>query len=69
MCPHSSESQPQPGLHQKKSYQQAKGGDPVPLLCTGENPPGVLCPVMESSVQIGNLVRNSQKFSLRSVIR
>ena len=28
MCPHSPESQPCPGLHQK-----GKGGDPAPLLC------------------------------------
>ena len=33
VCPRSAESQPYPGLHQKKRGQQAEGGDPVPLLC------------------------------------
>jgi len=28
MCPHSPESQPDPGLHEKKCGQQVKGGDP-----------------------------------------
>jgi len=31
MCPHSSESNLHPGLHQKKHGQQIKGGDPSPL--------------------------------------
>ena len=44
VCPRSSESQPYLGLHQKKCGPQVEGGDPAPLLCTGETSPGVLCP-------------------------
>ena len=51
MCPHSPESQPYPGLHQKKHNQQVEGGDSAPLLSAGEASPGVVCPNMESSVQ------------------
>ncbi|GAB0181926.1 cAMP-dependent protein kinase inhibitor alpha [Grus japonensis] len=32
MCTHSPESQPCPGLHQKKCDQQVEGGDSPPLL-------------------------------------
>jgi len=34
-----------------KHSQQGKGGDPVPLLCSGETLPGVLCSDVESLVQ------------------
>ena len=51
MCPCSTENQPDSGLHQKKHGQQIKGGDPAPLLCTGETSSGVLPPDVESSVQ------------------
>ena len=51
MCPYSQESQPYSGLHQEKHGQQGKGGEPVPLVCTDEISPGVLCPDVESSVQ------------------
>ena len=51
MCRHSPESQSHPELHQKNCGQQVKGGDPAPLLCSGEASPGVLCPDVESSVQ------------------
>ena len=51
MCPCSPESQSYPGLHQKKCGQWVKGGDPAPLLCTGEASPGLLHPDVESSVQ------------------
>ena len=37
-APRSPESQQYPGLHQKLCDQQGKGGDPAPLLCTGEAP-------------------------------
>jgi len=53
MCSHSPESQSYPGLHQKHHGQQGKGGDPVPLLCTGETSPGVLHSDVESSEQEG----------------
>ena len=48
---HDPESQPYPGLHQKKSGQQGKEGDPDRLLYAGETSAGVLCPHVESSVQ------------------
>ena len=54
MCPHSPESQPYPGLHQKKQKkcgQRVEGGDPAPLFCAGEASPGVMHPDLEFSVQ------------------
>ncbi|PKU45929.1 hypothetical protein llap_3764 [Limosa lapponica baueri] len=47
----SPESQPHPGLHQKKCSQQVEGGDSAHLLCSHETPSGVLCPALESSAQ------------------
>ena len=51
MCPHNPESQPYPGLHQKKRGQQGKGGDPAPFFFAGETSPEVLHLCVESSVQ------------------
>ncbi|PKU45287.1 rna-directed dna polymerase from mobile element jockey- hypothetical protein [Limosa lapponica baueri] len=51
LCARSPESQPYPGLHQKKHGQQVKGGDSIPLLHSHETLPGVLCPALESSAQ------------------
>jgi len=47
MCSRRLESQLYPVLHQKKCGQLVEGGDSVPLLCSGETSPGVLCPTLE----------------------
>ena len=51
MCTRSPEGQPYPGLHQKKRGQKVEGGDSVPLLRSGDSPPGVLHPALEPSAQ------------------
>ena len=51
MCPYSPESQPYPGLHQKKCGEKVKRGDPALLFCTCEASLGVLHLDVESSVQ------------------
>jgi len=51
MCIRNLESQPYHGLHHKKHGQQVKGSASAILLHSGETPPGVLHPALESSVQ------------------
>jgi len=50
-CSCSLESHPYPALHPKKCGEQGEGGDPDHLLCSGESSPGLLHPVVGSSVQ------------------
>ena len=50
-CALAAQKEPYPELHQKKLGHEVEGGDPAPLLCTGETLPGVLHPDGESSVQ------------------
>ena len=45
------EGQWDPGVHQEEGGQQVEGGSPSPLLCPGEAPSAVLCPVLGSPVQ------------------
>ena len=42
---------PESQLHQEKRGQQVKGGDSAALLRSGETPPGVLYPALESLAQ------------------
>ena len=51
VCPCNPDSQPYPGLHQKKCDQRVEEGDPVPIFYTGEISPGILCPDMGSLTQ------------------
>jgi len=38
-------------MYPKQCGQQVEGGDSAPLFCSGETPPGVLCPALEPSAQ------------------
>jgi len=51
MCPSCKEAVRCPGLHWEKYCLQIEGGDPSPLLSTGEATAGVLRPVLSSPVQ------------------
>jgi len=42
------------GLHHQQHGQQIEGGDSAPPLCSGETPPGVLCPALEPPAQEGH---------------
>lgn len=50
-APSAQTAQMHPGLHKKRTGQQAEGGDFPPLLCPHENPPGVLHSALESLTQ------------------
>jgi len=51
VCPCCKEGKRYPGLHYTKYCKKVEGGDPSPLLSTGEATLGVLCPVLGSTVQ------------------
>ena len=51
MYPGCQEGQWDPGVHEEECGQKDEGGSPPPLLCPGETPSGVLCPVLSSPVQ------------------
>jgi len=50
-CPGCQEGQWDPGVHHEECGQQVEGGSSPPLLCPGEAPSAVLCPVLGSPVQ------------------
>jgi len=50
-CTGCQEGQWDPGVQQEDCGQQVEGGSPPPLLCPGEAPSAVLCPVLGSPVQ------------------
>lgn len=42
-CAYSPQTKLHPELHQKENGQQDEGGNSVPLLCSSETSPGMLC--------------------------
>jgi len=54
MCSCSPEGQQYPGLHEKKRGQQVEGSDSAYLVHSGETPPGLLHPSLESPAQEGH---------------
>lgn len=51
MCDSSPENQPYPGLHQNQYGQQVEGDDSFSLCHPNETPPGVLHPVLGSTIK------------------
>jgi len=51
VCPGCQEGQCHPGVHTEECGQQVEGGSPSPLLCPGEAPSGVVCPLLGSPLQ------------------
>jgi len=71
MCTCSPEGQPYPALCQKKCSQQVNGGDSAPLLCSGETPPRVRCPLLKTSAQerpVGAVPEEGHKNDQRAVV-
>ncbi|PKU42233.1 hypothetical protein llap_7463 [Limosa lapponica baueri] len=55
ICPCGQEGQWHPGVHQEECGQQVKGSYVPSLLCPGEAASGVLCPVLGSPIQEGQV--------------
>ena len=53
-------------VHLEECCQQIKGGDPSSLLCPGEATPGVLSPVLGSTVQEGHRTNYWSEFQRRA---
>ncbi|GAB0182601.1 hypothetical protein GRJ2_000725400 [Grus japonensis] len=68
MCTCSPESQPYPGLHQKKRDQQVEGGDSAPLFCSCETPAGVLRPALGSPAKKNmDLLQRVQRRAMKMI--